>query len=182
MNRRIARLGVLTGITGGSVMAVFAMIAMGALGQGTFTLINLIAHTFWRDAPLDGSYVFSALVIGLGAHLVVSMFVGTVIAFFVERGSLDGGIIFFIAVIIGVGAWMTQNLVWPTLDDAAHNEFTPWVLAVAHVMFALGAATALSRLERRSEPNAAHPADDASGATPTTATTTARRFAYQPFE
>ena len=186
MNTRIARLGTLTGIFGGVAMALFAMTATALSGHGFFTLTNVIAHTLWHGAPLDGEYVFSALVIGLAVHLVVSITVGTVIAFFVERGSLDGGIVFLVAVVIGVGAWMTQSIVWPRLDDAAHNEFIPWVLAVAHVVFAVGGATALQRLGSRvaTDDVGADLAPRLSGA-PLAATEVApqsARISYRPFE
>ncbi|MBS1849104.1 MAG: hypothetical protein JST73_12580, partial [Actinobacteria bacterium] len=74
---------------------------------------------------------------------------GTVIAFLVERGSLDGGAIFLLAIGAGGTAWMLQAIAWTALDTQAHSAFTPWVLAVAHLVFAVGTATVLTRLEHR---------------------------------
>jgi hypothetical protein len=150
MQVRTIRFGLLVGVTGGSVMALWAMGALAATGHGFFTPVNLIAHTAWRGAPLDGRFVPAAFALGLFIHLTISTIVGTVLAGFVERGSLDGGIVFFVAMVVGVVAWVVQAFAWPAVDSTASASFTPWVLAVAHVLFALGAAQALRRLEQTS--------------------------------
>ena len=150
MQRRTIGFGLLVGLTGGSLMALWAMVALAATGHGFFTPVNLIAHTLWRGAPLDGSFVPAALILGLTVHLAISTAVGTTLAWFVVRGSLDGGIVFFLALGLGVGAWIVQAFAWPAVDNSASASFTPWVLAVAHVLFALGAALALNRLEQTS--------------------------------
>jgi hypothetical protein len=49
-------------------------------GGGFWTPVNLIAHTFWRHAPLDGRFSAPALIIGLALHMTVAMLFGTVIA------------------------------------------------------------------------------------------------------
>lgn len=55
MNKHtLIRAGV-SGTAGGIVMAIWSMAALLASGAGFWTPINLIAHTFWRGAPLDGS-------------------------------------------------------------------------------------------------------------------------------
>lgn len=42
----------------------------------------------------------------------------------------------------GVAVWLVnQYLIWPALDSAAADGFTPWVFAIAHVMY--GAAVGL---------------------------------------
>lgn len=151
MNQRTIRFGLLVGLTGGSLMALWAMIALAATGHGFFTPVNLIAHTLWRGAPLDGGFAPTAFVLGLTIHLTISIAVGTVLAWFVVRGSLDGGIVFFVALVLGVTAWIVQAFAWPAVDSSASASFTPWVLAVAHVFFALGAALALKRLDQASE-------------------------------
>jgi hypothetical protein len=80
MNARIMRAGIAGGIAGGMVMAAFSMIAMWLAGSGFWTPLNLIAHTFWRAAPLDGTFSAAALVIGVGVHMTMAILVGTLIA------------------------------------------------------------------------------------------------------
>lgn len=150
MLRRTMTFGLSVGLTGGLLMALWAMAALAVTGHGFFTPVNLIAHTVWRGAPLDGTFVPAAFLLGLGIHLAISISVGTVLAWFVLRGSLDGSIVFFVAMVVGVVAWVVQAFAWPAVDSTASASFTPWVLAVAHVLFALGAAQALNRLEHAS--------------------------------
>lgn len=152
MQTRILRTGVLIGLVGGTAMAAFAMAAMWATGRGLFTVVNLFAGTFWQGAPTDGTFVPGAFVLGVSIHLVVSMFVGTVIAWLVARGQVDAGAIILLGVGIGTGAWVVQSFVWTAIDAEAQQQFTPWILATAHLVFALGAATFLTWLQRHDEP------------------------------
>lgn len=149
MTTRTLRFGLLIGVTGGLLMAAFAMTAMAATGHGFFTIVNLIAHTFWKGAPVDGRFVAPAFILGLAIHLAISVTLGTLLAFLVERGALDGGIVFFIGLALGGSAWVVQAFAWPALDTTASAAFTPWILAVAHLVFALGAAWTLLRIEHR---------------------------------
>src|SRR5258708_32400329 len=80
MNARVMQAGIAGGIAGGMAMAAFSMIAMRLAGSGFWTPLNLIAHTFWRAAPLDGRFSPAALVIGVGVHMMMAMLVGTLIA------------------------------------------------------------------------------------------------------
>src|SRR5260370_6916984 len=85
MNARVGGAGVGGGIAGGMVMAVFSMIALRLAGSGFWTPLNLIAHTFWRAAPLDGRFSAAALVIGMAVHMTMAMLFGTLIATAVHR-------------------------------------------------------------------------------------------------
>ena len=151
MSRRILRFGVAIGLVGGGVMATFAMVTMWATGHGFFTIVNLFAHTFWSGAPLDGTYVLAAFELGLAIHLVISIGIGITIAAVTEAGQLDATVVFVLAVGIGAGAWIVQAIAWPAVDADAHAAFTPWVLGVAHLVFALGAAWLLTALEGRTD-------------------------------
>lgn len=157
MDLRTIRFGLAVGLIGGALMALWAMLALAITGNGIWTPLNLIAHTFWHDAPLDGQFSLAAMTLGLMVHLTISAIVGTVIASFVVRGALDGGVLFVVALAVGFSAWMVQAFAWPSIDSAASNAFTPWVLATAHVVFALGAARALERLLRTHEPRTTRP-------------------------
>lgn len=147
MNGRFLKFGFLIGLVGGGAMALFAMTAMWATGRGFFSVVNLFAHTFWSDAPLDGTFVLAAFGLGLLIHLVMSTLVGTIIAWLVVKGQLDAGIIVLVGVGIGSAVWVVQAFAWTAIDADAHQQFTPWILATAHVVFALGAATFLTWLE-----------------------------------
>jgi hypothetical protein len=80
MKARVVRAGIVGGIAGGAVMAVFSMMMLWLAGSGFWTPLNLIAHTFWRAAPLDGTFSGPALVIGMAVHMMMAMLFGTMIA------------------------------------------------------------------------------------------------------
>jgi hypothetical protein len=125
----------------GVVMALWSMAAMWVTGSGFWTPMNLIANTFYRSAPLDGTFSASALVIGLAVHMTVASFFGTLIALFAQRmpGArslvISGGIL-LIAVVWPVMQWG----IWYKLDEAAAEGYTDWIMAVAHLMFGVTAA------------------------------------------
>jgi len=148
MNKRILQSGFLIGLVGGGAMALFAMGAMWATGRGFFTVVNLFAHTFWPDAPIDGTFAPAALGLGLVIHVIVSTIVGTTIAWLVDKGQLDAGIIVLVGIGIGTCVWVVQSFAWAAIAADAHQQFTPWILATAHLVFALGAATFLTWMQR----------------------------------
>src|SRR5215469_18800989 len=125
----------------GAVMALWAMAAMWVTGSGLWTQVNLIAHTFYRSAPLNGTFSAPALVIGLAVHMTVASAFGTAIALLAQRlpGArslvIAGGIV-FVAVVWPVMQWE----VWYRLDETAAEGFTEWIFAVAHLMFGVTAA------------------------------------------
>lgn len=132
-------------------MALFAMTATWATGRGFFTVVNLFAHTFWNDAPMGGTFTLASFELGLLIHLVMSTIVGTTIAWLVAKGQLDAGIVILFGVGIGGAVWVVQAFAWPAIDADAQHQFTPWILASAHLVFALGAATFLTWLQRRDD-------------------------------
>jgi hypothetical protein len=148
MNTRILRSGFLIGLVGGGAMALFAMGAMWATGRGFFTVVNLFAHTFWPSAPIDATFAPAAIGLGLVVHVVVSTIVGTTIAWLVDKGQLDAGIVVLVGIGIGTCVWVVQAFAWAAIDADAHQQFTPWILATAHLVFALGAATFLTWMQR----------------------------------
>lgn len=147
MNTRTLRFGLVVGVAGGLLMAAFAMSALAITGHGFFTVVNLIAHTFWKGAPLDGQFLPAAFALGLTVHLIISIAIGTMLAVLVERGALDGGTVFLLGIALGVSAWVVQSFAWPALDANASATFTPWVLAIAHLLFGVGSAMTLTKLE-----------------------------------
>jgi hypothetical protein len=141
MNARVVRAGIAAGIAGGAVMAVFSMIMMWLARSGFWTPLNLIAHTFWRSAPLDGTFSGPALVIGMAVHMTMAMLCGTLIAAAAfrlpgARSLVIAGGMLFTALLWAV----MQYGIWRAVDAAAAQDFTPWVFALAHLLFGMMAA------------------------------------------
>jgi hypothetical protein len=139
---RALRVGVPAGIAGGAVMAVWSMVAMLITGSGFWTPLNLIAHTFYRSAPLNATFSAPAMVIGLAVHISVAIIFGTAITALVQRlpgqrSLVIAGGILFVAVVWPV----MQYGVWYRIDESAAEGFTDWVFAVAHLLFGLVAAS-----------------------------------------
>jgi len=142
MNARVLRTGIAGGAVGGAVMAAFSMVMLWLAGSGFWTPLNLIAHMFWRSAPLDGRFSVAALVIGAAVHMTMAMLFGTLIAAAafrvpVARSLVIAGGTLFTAVLWAV----MQYGIWRAADAAAARDFTPWVFAVAHLLFGMLAAS-----------------------------------------
>lgn len=139
--RRALRVGVPTGIAAGVVFAVWSMVAMWLTGSGFWIPLNLIAHTFYRSAPLNGTFSAPALVIGLAVHMTVAIVFGTALVAIAQRlpasrSLVIAGGILFVAVVWPV----MQYGVWYSIDEDAAEGFTDWIFAGAHLIFGLTAA------------------------------------------
>ncbi len=142
MNARVMRAGIAGGIAGGMVMAVFSMFALRLAGSGFWTPLNLIAHTFWRAAPLDGRFSAAALVIGLAVHTIMAMLVGTLIAAAAYRVPAARSLVIAGGMLFAALLWaVMQYGIWRAVDAAAAQAFTGWVFAVAHLLFGMMAAS-----------------------------------------
>jgi hypothetical protein len=138
---RALRIGVPVGIGAGIVMAVWLMVANWMTGAGLWTPLNLVAHTFYRSAPLDGTFSAPALVIGLAVHMTVAIIFGVAIAALVQRlpghrSLVIAGGILFVAVVWPV----MQYAVWYSIDERAAEGVADWIFAGAHLIFGLVAA------------------------------------------
>lgn len=138
---RALRVGVPGGIAAGVVMALWSMGAMWLTGSGFFTPLNLVAHTFYRSAPLNATFSLPALLIGLTVHMTLASVFGTAIALLAQRlpGArslvIAGGIL-LVAVVWPVMQWG----VWYQIDEVAAQGLTDWIFAVAHLLFGVTAA------------------------------------------
>ena len=142
MNTRVLRAGSAGGMTGGAVMAAFSMITLWLAGSGFWTPLNLIAHTFWRSAPLDGRFSGAALVIGLAVHLTMAMLFGALIAAAAVRIPGARSLVIAAGILFTVVLWaVMQYGIWRAVDATAARDFTPWVFAVAHLLFGMMAAS-----------------------------------------
>src|ERR1700746_807746 len=107
---RALRVGVPSGIDAGVVMAMWSMAAMAVTGSGFWSPLNLIAHTFYRAAPLNGAFSASALIVGLAIHLTLASAFGTAVALLAQwmqggRSLVIAGAILFVAVVWPVMQW-----------------------------------------------------------------------------
>lgn len=140
--------GALGGLLGGVVMAMWSMIVMWLIGVGFWTPLNLLAHTFWREVPLDGAFSWPGLLIGMVVHMMMSVVLGLVLAALVGATGRVGGSPIGLAAVgmaYGLVVWLVNQYgIWPLIDRAAAEAFTPWVFAVGHLMFGLVAGLALA--------------------------------------
>jgi hypothetical protein len=142
--------GALAGMAGGAMMAMFAMLAMwldGSATTGFWTPVNLIAHTLWRGAPLDGTFSVGALVLGMAVHMMMAMTLGAAIATLVGKVTRLGtglGSRLLAGIGIALLVWSVMEYVaWPLIDRAAAEAFTTWIFAVSHIIFGMMTAAVL---------------------------------------
>lgn len=141
MNTKMLRAGIAGGMAGGAVMAMFSMIMLWLARRGFWTPLNLIAHTFWRSAPLDGRFSAAALVIGMAVHMTMAMLFGTVIAAAAVRLPASRSLVIAAGMLFTALLWaVMQYGIWRAVDATAARDFLPWVFAVAHLMFGMLAA------------------------------------------
>jgi hypothetical protein len=129
--------GTILGMAGGIMMAMWSMIALAVTGDGFWTPVNLIAHTVWRGAPLDGTFSVGALAVGLAAHMMLSAMLGVGIVVIARRATQTAGAVATVAFAVTAVAYAAQLVLWHAIDNAAASAFTPWVLAVGHIAFAM---------------------------------------------
>jgi hypothetical protein len=118
------------------------MIMLGLVHGGFWTPLNLIAHTFWRSAPLDGRFSAAALVIGMAVHMTMAMLFGTLIAVAAFRLPGARSLVIAAGVMFTALLWaVMQYGIWRAIDATAAGDFTPWVFAIAHLLFGMMAAS-----------------------------------------
>lgn len=145
MSRTVA-LGALGGFGAGIVMIGSSMIAFTLTGQGAWAPLNYIAHTAWRAVPLDGRWSLTGVVVGGIVHLAVSVFLGMLLAavFSGKKHRLSSATVLFIGVAYGMLLWMVNHLVlWPRIDRAAAEAYTPSVFLTSHLLYGLVLAICL---------------------------------------
>lgn len=143
MKRTVVRVGAAGGMLGGIAMAMWSMVALWLTGGGFWTPLNLIAHTVWRAAPLDARFSAPALVIGLVMHMMMAAIFGTLIALATWRLPGTRSLVIAGGMIFAAVFWaVMQYGVWRAVDSAAARDFTPWVFAIAHLVFGMLTATA----------------------------------------
>ncbi|HEX6197287.1 MAG TPA: hypothetical protein VFZ37_15340 [Jiangellaceae bacterium] len=162
MDANTIKVGALGGMLAGAMMAMFAMLAMwldNVSDTGFWTPVNLIAHTFWRGAPLDDEFSVGGLILGVVVHMMMAMMLGAVIAVIVSRiPALRANLGSRLATGVGAGlmVWVVmQYILWPLVDESAVDAFTPWIFAVSHVVFGMALAATLHAVSRTGTRDAA---------------------------
>jgi uncharacterized OsmC-like protein len=129
------------GVLGGVMMAVWLMFILWLTGIGFWTLLNLITNTFWRAVPLSGKFSVWALIIGLIVHVIVALIFGSVIALAAWWLPVSRTLIIASGALLGPVIWVIMQYgIWRAVDPAAAQIITPWVFAVAHLIFGVLAA------------------------------------------
>ncbi len=144
MTRSLPALGAVGGLLGGMAMAMWSMIVMWLTGEGLWTPLNLIAHTFWDGAPTDATFSGGAMVLGAAVHMMMSIIMGLVLALLVYGAKPGPAVLLVGGMMYGIGLWLFNHYaIWTAIDEIAAEAFTPWVFAVGHLMYGVVAAAAL---------------------------------------
>ncbi|MDY6998479.1 MAG: hypothetical protein SW019_17915 [Actinomycetota bacterium] len=161
MNKAALFRGAIGGAGGAVLMAAWSILAMGLTGAGFWTPINLIAHTAFPSAPLDGTFSVAALVIGLVVHGAVAIGFGVVFAALMTpaRGWLPtaattagSGLVY------GLVLWLVMHfLVWSAADTVAASAFTPWIFAIGHLIYGLTLGVVVGPVRRTVGPAESRP-------------------------
>jgi uncharacterized OsmC-like protein len=141
MTRAALKAGAIGGVIGGVMMAVWLMFILWLIGTGFWTLLNLIANTVWRSVPLGTKFSLTAVIIGLIVHVLVSFIFAFLIV--IAAWHLPGprSLIIASGALFGPVIWLVMQFgIWHAVDPAAAQVITPWVFAVAHLIFGLLAA------------------------------------------
>jgi uncharacterized OsmC-like protein len=142
MNGVAVRAGVVGGVVAGLVMAVWLTVILWLAGSGFFTLLNLIANTFWRTAPLGPTFSLPAVLIALVVHLVVSVLFGVLIAVAASRLPRSRSLVIAVGAVFGPLIWVVMQYgIWRALDPAAARVISWWIFGSAHLLFGLIVAT-----------------------------------------
>jgi uncharacterized OsmC-like protein len=141
MTRAALKAGAIGGVIGGVMMAVWLMFILWLIGTGFWTLLNLIANTVWRSVPLGTKFSLTAVIIGLIVHVLVSFIFAFLIVIAAWRLPGPRSLIIASGALFGPVIWLVMQFgIWHAVDPAAAQVITPWVFAVAHLIFGLLAA------------------------------------------
>lgn len=134
--------GVLSGLIGGVLMALVAMVRSAAAGGDFFGPVYLIAATILGGDALQGG--FGVLLVGLLVHLTIAAALGVLFTVVVPARTTAGdallaGLLFGAVVFLGM-TYIFMPLVNPVMDAAMRTQLT-WFF-VYHLVFGAGVAFA----------------------------------------
>lgn len=141
---------IIAGVIGGLAFALFSMIWFGLGDRTAWYPLNLVAHTLWRGAPVDGGFHPGAAVLGvitLGAVGVLAIAPFAVLA---VGAGMNPLVAIIGASIYANVIWVFGHyLVWEKLDPVSATSFAPGAAWTAHFVAGLAAGAALVRLTSR---------------------------------
>jgi hypothetical protein len=143
----IFKAGVISGLIGGVLMAVWAMISTTAQGLGAFAVLELIGAAFrGPEALIKGPFT---LVFGIVLHLVVASAFGVLFATLVRRDT-PATIATIAGFAYGLGLFVLMSfVVVPVVDPVMSNRVSMMIGTVLtmHVLYGFGVGLA-PRLRR----------------------------------
>lgn len=135
---------------GGLAFALFSMIWFGLGDKTAWYPLNLVAHTVWRDAPIDGEFHLGSAVLGLVTLAVVGALALAPFAAIALLVGMNVLVAIAAAVIYANIIWVIGHyLLWEALDPVAATRFTPGVAWSAHFVAGLAAGLMLAWLTSR---------------------------------
>jgi hypothetical protein len=138
-----------SGLLGGLTIGVWSAVSYGLGGRGWWRPLNLVAHTVWRGAPLDGRLDTGALVVAVLVFAVGGVVVIAPYAVLAHGAGLSGPLLVLLAGAYANVVWVVGDyLLWPKLDAVAAHAFSPGVAWVAHLVGGLVAGLCLVGVHR----------------------------------
>jgi hypothetical protein len=138
MARQVIRVGVVGGVLGGAIMAVWSMGVLWFTGLGFWTVLNLIAHTFVRSVPIDSTFNVTGTVLGTVIHMTVAVVIGVGLTAIARWAALPVPVLALVGAVAVLTIWLfMQFVLWMVIDSVAAQSFTPWVMGVGHLTYGM---------------------------------------------
>ncbi|MHB1846089.1 MAG: hypothetical protein ACYCWW_14785 [Deltaproteobacteria bacterium] len=140
--REVVEAGILAGIIGGLLMAMWAMVSAAVQGMSFLAPIKLIGATFVGPSALGGSV--GILVWGLMLHLTVSAMWGILFASILRRETRGGtallaGVAYGFVILL-LMTWVVVPFTNQVMHDRIPMMWGSWI--IEHVFFGVGVALA----------------------------------------
>ncbi|WP_051351175.1 hypothetical protein [Sulfobacillus thermosulfidooxidans] len=135
--------GILGGIVGAMVMAMWAMMVSALSGMGLWAPVQLIAAVWFGASAMHLS--IGIIIVGIMTHMMMGMVLGVILAILFRflviprgMGRLVWGMVY------GLVIWViNQFAVLPLIDPLMASHMPPWAFAIAHMMFGVVSAAFL---------------------------------------
>lgn len=129
------QVGIVGGITAGIAMALVMMLSSVVLGMSIWAGPQMIADTLPAFRDTNMGWQFSAVMVGMGLHLITSVFWGYVYAATAPRLTVSkGGLVTFGLVFGFLVMLFMRYLVVPVVDPTIANAPQPWFL-IEHLAY-----------------------------------------------
>lgn len=134
------------GVVAGAAFAGWSVGSYAVGGRGTWRPLNLVAHSLWRGAALDGRLHPAEAIVGL----LVAVAMGTVLtapyAIVLWQAEISPALVVVAgAAIYFNAAWVVGDyILWPRIDPVGAAGFSPGVAWLAHIVAGAAAGTVLA--------------------------------------